>query len=577
MQPFEMTPNNKPKAVAIVGARLNSSRLPGKHLKDISGQPLIQHVFERLARCQQLDQAILASTSDTFNQPLINWAQKANIPYVAYSADVNDLVGRIDAVVQRSNADIVVYICGDCPLIEPTFIDHAIHALQSEQTAEIVHLKPDVTTLHEGIDIYSRAGWDKLIAASNSPETREHVGLAAKQLNLLQPIFIDDSDDYSRIKHRISVDTVADLQFIKAVYERWYSDHAHDSIVDLKWLQNELINDPALRSINKHVHQKNPNKQYQSASLYCHANAQIGLGHLRRMTRISDALQSRLGIGTTIHINGQANGVGELETKHHWYSSEQELLNQLARDKAEFIFLDFHPDYIDLAAIKQLISDRKTGDNQKFIAIDKLSDLLAEVDLLFVPCFYSNIRSDKVSCGWDHYFIDIHPIEKRQKQICVLSGGSDALGFGEYLPELINTHAPNDWDLIWIQGPYANAPKIENHGRWQVKKNPAQLTRIIAESEIVVSAYGVSLFEAIANAGSVLLLPSDTICSQQELLALDKFECCKRATNDNQIGSALQMLCESEETRIKLRLTADSLFKQASAGEILCSALEKMR
>ena len=62
--------------------------------------------------------------------------------------------------------------------------------------------------------------------------------------------------DYSQIKHRISVDTSADYRFMQAVYDRWYSENAQNTIVDLSWVQEQLLSDKGLRSINLHVHQK---------------------------------------------------------------------------------------------------------------------------------------------------------------------------------------------------------------------------------------------------------------------------------------------------------------------------------
>jgi len=102
--------------VAIIGARLNSSRLPAKHLLPLAGKPLIERLVERLKRSQSIDQMVLATTADDFNQPLIDWA-KGKLDCYVHHGDVNDLMGRVDAVVTRYNPDIIVYICGDSPLV----------------------------------------------------------------------------------------------------------------------------------------------------------------------------------------------------------------------------------------------------------------------------------------------------------------------------------------------------------------------------------------------------------------------------------------------------------------------------
>jgi len=93
--------------VAIVGARLNSSRLPKKHLKELSGKPLIERVFERLERCTTLTRHVLATTGDPYNQALVDWAISKSKHYLAYSGDVNNLMGRINEAVILNDADIL--------------------------------------------------------------------------------------------------------------------------------------------------------------------------------------------------------------------------------------------------------------------------------------------------------------------------------------------------------------------------------------------------------------------------------------------------------------------------------------
>ena len=72
------------KILAVVGARLNSSRLPGKHMLTLAGRPMIERVFQRLHKSTLLNSFILATTDDSFNVELIDWARSFNVSYFAY-------------------------------------------------------------------------------------------------------------------------------------------------------------------------------------------------------------------------------------------------------------------------------------------------------------------------------------------------------------------------------------------------------------------------------------------------------------------------------------------------------------
>jgi len=425
------------KIIAIIGARLNSNRLPGKHLLDLAGQPLISRLVTRLKQSRLLNDVVLATTADDYNRPLVNWARKANVSLLAFKGHVNDLMGRLDHVVKREQPDYLVYICGDCPLVEPDFIDHALIELIANKDNETVTFHEGVQSIHEGIDIYSFKGWKKLLSISATEMAREHVGYADKLVPTLRRLEISDSDDFSAIEHRISVDTPADYQFMREVYHRWYAENPENSIVSLKWVQQQLIEDDKLRQINAHVMQKQPETRYQKVSLYCHVSKQIGMGHLKRCSKVADSLQERLALGTDIHIVGEHTPLPWLKTHVHWYNSVAHMFETMLNDNNPLWMLDFNPEYIDITLLKNICEKTKVDKCTKLIAIDKLDCLLDVVDKLFIPSFCNTIVHPKVSIGWQNYLFEpIRDAEKKQ-QVLVLTGGSDALGYGLELPQLL--------------------------------------------------------------------------------------------------------------------------------------------
>ncbi|MCL1044786.1 acylneuraminate cytidylyltransferase [Shewanella electrodiphila] len=545
------------KTLALVGARLNSSRLPGKHLLSLSSEPMIAHIWRRIERCSQIDSSELATTADNFNQPLIDWASKYQISCHPFDGDVNDLMARLNEVISREAPDYILYICGDCPLIDPVFIDHGLKALKASGKDTVI-LREGIKTLHEGIAFYSSQGWNKLMAASQCKMSREHVGYADKLTPVLDKEIIDDSDDYSKINHRISVDTQADYRFMTEVYNRWYDSHDANSIVSLTWVQQQLIGVPQLVNINSHVAQKSANKQYAKASLYCHLGANIGLGHFRRVELIADALQEYLGIGSTIHVLNDGKPLANSSTKIKWYKTETQLLGAITTDSNPLLIFDFHPEFISLASLNQALKLPKKG-GAKLIGIDKLSPLLTTLDWLFIPSFNNSLNGEKISAGWKNYLFKTMPKRDKKHQILVLTGGSDALGYGEELPSMLAKLQLN-WPITWIQGPLAMTPTIPKGSNIRVLKDPTNLYELIAESDIILTCYGLSLFESIFSNAATLLLPPKHLCDDEELLILSAEKCCLISNSLADTCTKLAGLVANETARDALQAEAKRVF-----------------
>lgn len=565
------------KTLAIVGARLNSSRLPGKHLLELAGKPLIAQLWHRLSQCHEVDGIELATTADEFNRPLVDWAQCHNIPCQPFEGDVNDLMARLDSIIQRQAPDYILYICGDCPLVDPEFIDHGLMALKASGK-DGIKLKEGVTTLHEGMSFYSRQGWNKLMAVSQSAMAREHVGYGDTLTPVLDKLAIADCGDYSQIKHRISVDTRADYLFMAEVYRRWYAAHPADSIVSLAWVQQQLLADPALVAINAHVQQKAADKQYARASIYCHLGPEIGLGHLKRAELIADALQEYLAIGAQVHALYARTVPGSLATKSSakvsWHQTEDELISTLEADNNSLIILDLHPEFISLPSIRQALQTlRHKG--SKVVGIDKLAPLLDELDWLFIPSFNGELQQPKVSVGWQNYLFTALPERRKQQQILVMTGGSDALGYGRYLPGLLAALNSN-WPIIWVQGPLAPAPKLPPDSNIRVLQDPHNLKDLIAESEIILSCYGLSLFEAIFSRAATLLLPPQHLCDESELKKLAAEHCCLISDSLPGAVSQLQDLLTDVTARQALQYQASRVFGQHAGIRQLMTEIQKL-
>jgi spore coat polysaccharide biosynthesis protein SpsF len=119
----EMTP---PRTVAIVQARMASTRLPGKVLREIAGQPMLVRVVERTRQANTIDKVVVATSTDPADDAIARLC--ALQKYDSYRGSMHDVLDRIYQAASSFNADIIVRITADCPLIDADVIDHTVNS-----------------------------------------------------------------------------------------------------------------------------------------------------------------------------------------------------------------------------------------------------------------------------------------------------------------------------------------------------------------------------------------------------------------------------------------------------------------
>jgi spore coat polysaccharide biosynthesis protein SpsF (cytidylyltransferase family) len=113
------------KTVAIIQGRMGSSRLPGKVLLEIAGKPMIQHVIERTQHARTLNAVTIATTTDPSDDPVAAFAVSIGIPHTRGS--LHDVLDRYYQAAKIHQADVIVRITADCPLIDPEVIDQTVN------------------------------------------------------------------------------------------------------------------------------------------------------------------------------------------------------------------------------------------------------------------------------------------------------------------------------------------------------------------------------------------------------------------------------------------------------------------
>ncbi|GAB6137338.1 3-deoxy-manno-octulosonate cytidylyltransferase [Halanaerobaculum tunisiense] len=129
------------KVVAIIPARYASTRLPGKPLKEIAGQPMIQHVYERTNQANHLDQVIVATDDQRIYNQVADFGGQVRMT----SSEHQTGTDRLAEVAQDLEAEIIVNVQGDEPLIRPEMIDQAVQPLVADKTLQMSTLKQLIT------------------------------------------------------------------------------------------------------------------------------------------------------------------------------------------------------------------------------------------------------------------------------------------------------------------------------------------------------------------------------------------------------------------------------------------------
>ena len=172
---FGIRMKEKSKCVAIVQARLSSTRLPGKVLALLDGLAILGHVLERLAVCQNIDQIVVATTVNPADDRIADYLEKSYPEIGCFRGEEDDVLDRYRMVARALKAGTVVRVTSDSPLTDPAVVD-AVAAIHAAGGYDYVSnsLAP---TLPDGLDVecFSTAALERAWQEATRAEEREHV------------------------------------------------------------------------------------------------------------------------------------------------------------------------------------------------------------------------------------------------------------------------------------------------------------------------------------------------------------------------------------------------------------------
>ena len=233
------------KVVAIVQARMGSTRLPNKVMKPIAGVPMIELLLARLAKSKQIDQIVLATSTDKRNTPLVTHVQK--LGYTCVRGSESDVLDRYLVAARQAQADVVVRITGDCPLIDSALVDQVITQFKTEGLDYLSNAAP--ASYPDGLDteVFTLQALERAGRESQDLFDHEHVTPYLRKPGLYKTGTMQHSEDLSG--SRWTVDEPADFEVVSQVFAH-FAPNIHFSWTEVLGLQRSQ---PSLFAANHNI------------------------------------------------------------------------------------------------------------------------------------------------------------------------------------------------------------------------------------------------------------------------------------------------------------------------------------
>lgn len=231
--------------VAIIQARMSSTRLPGKVLLPLAGKPVLEHVVNRIAQCRTIGGIVVATSLEPSDYPIEQWCQKQAV--ACYRGSLHDVLDRYYQAALLHGADAIVRITADCPAIDPTIVDKIVQGFL-DGGFEFFGLAGEFP---DGLDctVFSFTAIERAWQDASLPSEREHVGpYIERNPNLFKS---GKLEPFSGLAHlRWTLDEPQDLTFLQEVFSRLYRDNPTFLAEDVLAL---LEREPELTAINANI------------------------------------------------------------------------------------------------------------------------------------------------------------------------------------------------------------------------------------------------------------------------------------------------------------------------------------
>ncbi len=199
----------KKSVFAIVQARMSSSRLPGKILKKVYEETLLDHLLHRLRLCQLIDGIVLATSTDSSDDPVFEYADFNGLQ--CYRGSLDDVASRLLGAAYLFDLVHLVRVSGDSPMLDPAIVDQAIEIYRNSEVDIVTNVQQRTFPRGQSVEVFSTSALEKALGRDMNDNDREHV----------TPYFYRHPESFRivnfiypgrRGEAQLSVDTEADLE-----------------------------------------------------------------------------------------------------------------------------------------------------------------------------------------------------------------------------------------------------------------------------------------------------------------------------------------------------------------------------
>lgn len=288
------TESPKPKVVIIVQARMGSSRLPGKVLLHAGRWTLLEHLVKRVRSSGVFDELLIATTEEPADDAIVSAA--AALDTTVFRGSTADVLDRYYRAATSVDAQVVVRVTGDCPLLDPREIDRLVTLFLSASTTDLAY---DFVTNQAGperripigydVEVFSMAALERAHREATDPGDREHVTPYLYRIPEKFRTLVSDPPGPDMSHLRLTVDTPEDLELVTAIIESVGEDATSEEIASFLEAHPETV------EINAHIRQKGYDSEYavrrrriDGRTLIGRADGdpKIGLGHVSRLSSL---------------------------------------------------------------------------------------------------------------------------------------------------------------------------------------------------------------------------------------------------------------------------------------------------
>jgi spore coat polysaccharide biosynthesis protein SpsF len=244
------------KTVAIIQARMGSTRLPGKVMLPLDGSHVLTHDVQRVRKADTVDEVIVATSTKTADDIVARYADRAGVTVFRGSED--DVLDRMFSAATAANAETVVRISGDCPLVDRDVIDAVVDRRVTESADYCSNTFE--RTFPRGLDVeaFTYQSFEYVYEKAKEPHHREHVTPYYREndgqfslASVVSEEVFDESWMRDRTELRLTLDEADDYELLREIY----GQVEYEDILPIKDAVS-VIDDQDLQNLNNDVKQK---------------------------------------------------------------------------------------------------------------------------------------------------------------------------------------------------------------------------------------------------------------------------------------------------------------------------------